>query len=151
MRAVIDTNLFVYATYPAFSQHAISKKFLKSCLAGSDSWYLSWGIVYEYLRVVTDARLFENGVLGLPQAIQNVLRFTAASPVEILQETTDHLERLQSFGDKSGISAGGILHDVHTVVLMQEHDVKIIYTADTDFHRFEGIKVVNPLQVVLGN
>jgi uncharacterized protein len=42
--------------------------------------------------------------------------------------------------------AGNLLHDAHTAALMLEHGVRTISTRDTDFHRFPGIEVRDPLR-----
>jgi toxin-antitoxin system PIN domain toxin len=144
MRAFIDTNVFVYASFPKFTQHSIAKEFLKSCLSGFDSWHLSWGVVYEYLRVATHQKLFSGEVLPLSQAVENVQKFISSPQVEILQETQDHHHYLNDLTSEPHLVSGSIFHDAHSVALMREHDIKKIVTADTDFHRFKGIEVVNP-------
>ena len=40
--------------------------------------------------------------------------------------------------------AGNLFHDVQTAVLMREHGVREIVTADTDFLQFPFLKVTNP-------
>jgi len=146
MRAFIDTNLFVYATYPAFPEHTQAKDFLKNCLEGSDLWFLSWSVVYEYLRVVTHTSLFTKGALTLDKAIENVLNFSSARNVEILSETAEHPKTLMSLAKETRNLSGNLIHDAHHVILMKEHDIKKIYTTDTDLHRFSEIEVVNPLK-----
>jgi predicted nucleic acid-binding protein len=42
---------------------------------------------------------------------------------------------------------GNPLHDLHIAALMMEHGVAEIRTADTDFHQFSFLRVVNPLAV----
>jgi uncharacterized protein len=145
MRAFIDTNIFVYATYPRFPQSVKSREFLKSCLSGQNSWYLSWGVIYEYLRVVTHPRLFPEGALPFQHALENVTKFSATASVEILTETSEHARFLRDLVQEPARLAGNILHDAHLVALMREHDLSVIYTADTDLNRFKGIEVVNPL------
>jgi toxin-antitoxin system PIN domain toxin len=146
LRAFVDTNIFVYATYPSFPHYSRARDFLESCLEGSDLWYLSWSVVYEYLKVVTDAKLFLNEVLPLSLAIDNVLKFLSSPYVEIIQETAEHAHYLGGLAKESQPITGGVLHDAHIVALMREHDLSKIYTADTDFHRFQGIEAVNPLR-----
>lgn len=145
MRTFIDTNVFVYASYLAFPQYSKCREFLRSCLEGSNSWYLSWGVIYEYLSVVTHSKLFSNEVLSLQQAIQNVLRFASAPNVDILQETAEHTRYLEALTEELQPVSGGLLHDAHSVALMREHDLKTICSSDSDFHRFKGIEVSNPL------
>ena len=37
------------------------------------------------------------------------------------------------------------MHNLHIAALMREHGVTEIRTADTDFHQFKFLQVVNPL------
>lgn len=146
MRAFIDTNIFVYATYPKFKEHAKAIPFLKQCLEEKDLWYTSWGIIYEYLRVVTHPYLFSGETLSLAKALANVEKFCAASNVEIIQETSNHWTILKETNNSFSTLRRNLLHDVHMIILMREHDIKKIYTADTDFHRFPDIEVINPFK-----
>ena len=42
--------------------------------------------------------------------------------------------------------AGNLFFDIRTVVLMREHGIREIYTADTDFLQFSDIDVINPVR-----
>jgi hypothetical protein len=42
--------------------------------------------------------------------------------------------------------AGNLVHDAHTIALMRVHGVRAVYTRDTDFHRFPGVEVRDPLR-----
>jgi len=42
------------------------------------------------------------------------------------------------------ISADDV-HDAHTVVLMREHNIRTILTADEGFGRFKNLEVVDPV------
>lgn len=146
MRAYVDTNIFVYATYPSYPQHEKARNFLKACADGSDTWFLSWGVVYEYLRVVTHPGLFSKERISFPKAVENVLRFTSSKNVELLTETPEHTKLLSALTQEMKTISGNLLHDAHHAVLMREHDLKKIFTTDTDFHRFAGLEVVDPLR-----
>jgi predicted nucleic acid-binding protein len=41
-------------------------------------------------------------------------------------------------------TAGNLMHDAHTATLMREHGIKVIYTRDTDFHRFPFLEPRDP-------
>lgn len=41
--------------------------------------------------------------------------------------------------------SGNLVHDLHTVALMREHEITTIYTRDTGFKLFTGIQAVDPL------
>lgn len=145
MKAFIDTNIFVYATYPSFVQNVAATAFLKKCLAGHDPLFLSWGVIYEYLSVATNPRLFIGDTLPFDRAVENMLQVTAAPNVEVLSESADHFPLLKDLQREGNTLQGRLLHDAHSVVLMRENDIKTIYTCDTDFNRFKGIEVLNPL------
>ena len=145
MRAAIDTNIFLYATFPQFSQHPKCRQFLKETRSQSNEWYVGWGTIYEYLRVATHPRLWQEERLSLADAIRNVTEYLNDPNVSLLEETPSHLENLTQLGNTPDIQ-GNIMHDAHLVVLMREHDITTVCSADTDFHRFKGIRVINPLQ-----
>ena len=144
MRGFVDTNIFVYASYSSFPAFEKARRFLKECLEGDDLWYTSWGVIYEYLRVVTHPTLFPKKPLTLGEALGNVSRFVKAPRVEVLLETETHLQLMEQLEKELPSLKGSILHDAHMVVLMREHELGTIYSADTDLHRFKGISVVNP-------
>ena len=58
MRFLIDTNIFLHAANTASPQHAPARQFLEECIRNRTSWCTSWPIVYEFLRVSTDSRVF---------------------------------------------------------------------------------------------
>lgn len=146
MRVLIDTNIFVYASYSSFAEHAAARDFLRQCARGTDSCAITWGIIYEYLRVVTHTSLFPHGALAFDKAADNVDRFCQLTTVEILQESPQHWDVLRGVVRDVGRARGNLLHDCHIVALMKEHDIRRVYTADTDFRVFQGIDIVNPLK-----
>jgi len=146
LRALIDTNLFVYGTYRQFREYEKARNFLQTCQQGEDRWYLAWGVIYEYLSVVTQPEIFKPDGLSFTQALDNVRRFCRSPFVEILQEGEDHMQTLEALSDEYPSLRGGIHHDAHLVTLMREHEISAIYSTDTDFHRFKGIRVINPIE-----
>lgn len=146
MRSFIDTNIFVYATYDFYAENTRAHAFLKNCLDGGDVWCVSYGVIYEYLRVVTEKRLFSQNAIALEKATDNVHGFLSIGNVEILIETEEHFSILHDLTRTHPRLSGKILHDVHVLTLMKEHSVARIYTADSDYHKFSGITVINPLK-----
>lgn len=59
---------------------------------------------------------------------------------------TEHHEAVlrQTVGELA-VPRGAFFHDIQIAVLMREHGVPEIITADTDFHQFKFLKVTNPL------
>jgi predicted nucleic acid-binding protein len=112
-------------------------------------WYLTWGIIYEFLRVATHRNVFRKP-FPLSQAWNFIETILASSSVSILVETERH-DRVASevFGSISGI-AGNLVFDAHTAILMKEHGVKKLYTHDSDFHRFPFLEILDPIQGIRG-
>lgn len=141
---VVDTNVLVYAADADAPEHGPCRSALESWRLGRTPWYLTWGIVYEFLRMVTHPR-----VLRRPFDTADALSFldaVLASPsVSILTETARHLEVLTEINDEVALLAGNLYHDAHTAALMREHGIRSIVTRDTDFHRFGFLEVVDPL------
>jgi toxin-antitoxin system PIN domain toxin len=142
---VVDTNLLLYAVNPDSADHDPAYALLEEWRAGDRPWFLTWKIVYEFLRVSTHPSVFSDP-LDLPTA-REWLRILLESPVgSVLTETELHDQVLDEVLRLHPRLAGNVLHDLHIAVLMREHGVSEIRTADTDFHQFRFLEVVNPLR-----
>jgi len=142
---VIDTNVLVYAADDAAPEQERCRALLERCRADSLPWFLTWGVVYEFLRVVTHPR-----VLRQPRPVNEAWGFLTSllsSPTcTVLVATRRHADvAAQVLTEHEGVLRGNLLHDAHTVVLMREHGVRQVATRDADFHRFSSIEVIDPL------
>ena len=141
---VVDTNVLVYAADERAPEHPRCRELLESWRVNSGAWYLTWGICYEFLRVVTHPRVFRQ-----PWSAEKAWSFLSAvqeSPgLGILVPGERHARVLAQVIGEVPRLAGNLLHDVTTAVLMREHGVRRICTRDTDFHRFPFIEPVDPL------
>ncbi|HEY6506734.1 MAG TPA: TA system VapC family ribonuclease toxin [Vicinamibacterales bacterium] len=141
---VADTNVLVYAADESVPEHERCRSLVEGWRRRNGAWYLTWGICYEFLRVVTHAR-----VLRHPWTMDHAVRFLLAlqeSPgLGLLVPTERHaLVLAEVVADVPGLS-GNIVHDAQTAVLMREHGIRRICTRDTDFHRFPFLEPVDPL------
>ena len=77
----------------------------------------------------------------------NILLHLLSTPVVgLLLETERHPEVLTELTNLHPRLRGNILHNLLIASLMREHGASEIRTADTDFHQFPFLEVVNPLQ-----
>ena len=141
---VVDTNVLVYAAVESAPEHARCRTLVERWRRRNGAWYLTWGICYEFLRVVTHPR-----VLRQPWTMDQAVRFLealqASAGLDLLLPTDRHARVLADVvGEVPGL-AGNIVHDAQTAVLMREHGIRRICTRDTDFHRFPFLEPVDPL------
>lgn len=141
---VVDTNVLVYAADKSVPEHQRCRHLLETWRRRSGAWYLTWGICYEFLRVVTHPR-----VMRRPWTMVEAGRFLSAlqdsAALAFLTPTERHGRVLADvIGEVPGL-AGNIAHDTQTAVLMREHGIRRICTRDTDFHRFPFLEPIDPL------
>ena len=142
---MVDTNVLVYAAHRGAPEHPQCRERLLAWRTQPEPWYLTWGILYEFLRVVTHPRVFRRP-WSAGEAWSFVESVLAAPALSLLQETERHAAVLAELVGGVPQLGGNLVHDAHTAALMREHGVRIVYTRDTDFHRFPGIEVRDPLR-----
>lgn len=142
---VVDTNVLVYAANSTSQLHQPCRDWLDRQRRRPDAWYITWAIVYEFLRVSTHPR-----ILPRPWTVSAAWEFVAAllaSPgLGILAPTQRHADVAAEVFFELPYLAGNIVHDAHTAILMREHGIGQICTRDTDFSRFPFLDVIDPLR-----
>jgi toxin-antitoxin system PIN domain toxin len=140
----VDTNLLLYAVNRDAPTYERANGLLDSWREGTEEWFATWPVLYEFLRVATHPKVFEEPRTW-EQAWEFIQALFASPSFGVLVETPRHAEVARELGAEYPWVAGSIMHDFHTVVLMREHGVTEIRTADSDFRRFAHLRVVNPL------
>ena len=140
---VVDTNVLIYAADRDSPDHEICRELLESFRASVTPWYLTWGIVYEFLRVVTHPK-----VMKIPLTTDQAWRFLNAlfdSPrLGILSETDRHRYVASMVFEELPEIKGNLVFDARTAILMKENGIRRIYTRDSDFDKFPFIERVDP-------
>lgn len=142
---VVDTNILLYAVDQDSPHHERCRRLLDAWRRQSVPWYLTWGILYEFIRVATHRNVFRRPMTS-SGAWAVVAALLASPSVNVLVETDRH-ERLarEVFSEHDDLT-GNAVFDAHTAILMREHGLRTIYTRDTDFHRFSFLEVVDPVR-----
>jgi len=141
---VVDTNILLYAVNPDASEHQAARDLLEAWRAGDRPWFVTWGIIYEFLRVSTHPRIFP-APIALTESRAWVAALLFGGTDRILVATDRHAGVLAELVSSHPRVRGNPVHDLHIATLMMEHGVPEIRTADTDFHQFGFLRVVNPL------
>lgn len=142
---VVDTNVLIYAADQRSVGHEPCRELLSQWRSRTEPWYLTWGIIYEFLRVSTHPRVFPK-----PLSLRNAWAFlnaALASPTAgVLQETQRHEELFKEVAAEVPDITGNLVFDAHTAILMREHGIRRIYTHDAHFRRFPFLEVIDPLR-----
>ena len=140
---VVDTNILVYAADEDSAFHRPCRKLLEEWRSQTSAWYVTWGVLYEFLRVTTHPR-----VLRQPWPAARAWAFVEAvlaSPaLGLLVPGPRHPQVVSEVLREVPHARGNLMHHLTTAVLMREHGIKRVYTRDTDFHRFKSLEVIDP-------
>ena len=143
---LVDTNVLVYAANLDCAEHGRCRGLVEKWRASSLPWFLTWPILYEFLRITTHPKVFAS-----PWSVTDSWTFVEAllqSPgLQCLGATDRHPEIAAQTLKELPDLKGNLLHDAHTAILMREHGTGTIYTRDTDFHRFPSLEVIDPLRI----
>ena len=140
---VVDTNILVYAADADSQWHGKSRAWIEEQRNRPDAWYVTWPILYEFMRVTTHPRVMRKpwSVAGAWSFVSTLLR----SPgLGVLVPTERHAAVAAQVIEELPWLSGNLVHDTHTAVLMREHGVARICTRDADFRRFGFLEVVEP-------
>jgi toxin-antitoxin system PIN domain toxin len=137
----VDANILIYASNRADPLHEPSLDLVRRLAQGPELLYFFWPTLMAYLRIVTHP-----AVLPRPLA-----------PRDAMRNVGSLLDRphVRAPGEADGFWAmyritagerprGNDVPDAHLASLMRQHGVRLLYTRDRDFRRFDGIDARDP-------
>jgi toxin-antitoxin system PIN domain toxin len=139
----IDSSILVYAHRADSSFHDPAEACLLTRLEAPLPWAIPWPCIYEFLGVVSHPRIYAPPT-PLAVALDQVAAWLTAPNVVLLAETSGYWPALRAVMDQSQ-AVGPQVHDAKIAALCLRHGVTELWTADRDFVRPRGLKVVNPL------
>lgn len=139
----LDTNILVYAHRRDASWHQPAAAVLRRLAEGPGSWAIPWPCIHEFLSVVTHPRIYRPPT-PLDGALDQVAAWLESPGLTLLSEGTGAWELHRK--TVSGARAiGPMVHDARIAMLCLLHGVRELWTVDSDFGRFVGLSVRNPL------
>lgn len=138
---LVDANVLLYAVNEAAPQHAASARWLDEALDGGDNVGFSWSALLAFVRIATNPRIMPRPLSG-EDAMAQVHDWIAAPSAHILHPGERHAMILESLLVAAG-TAANLVNDAHLAALAIEYRAGVV-TFDTDFARFDGVRVKRP-------
>jgi uncharacterized protein len=136
-----DVNVLVHAHNADSPVHDTARRWWDACLSGTEGVGLAWAAILGFVRITTNRR-----VVAHPLPVQDVMSrletWLGLPHVHIAQPSDTHFARFRAELERLG-TAGNLTTDAHLAVLAMERGY-VLYSTDTDFARFTGLRWVNP-------
>ena len=137
-----DINLLLYAYDSSSPFHSNAVAWWQDCLSKTESVGLPQVVVFGFMRLGTNARVFQNPMT--PTEAAGHVRSWLAQPVtRILEPRPDHIGQVLKLLETLG-TAGNLVTDAQIAAMALEHGA-VLHTADTDFLRFSSLRWFNPI------
>jgi toxin-antitoxin system PIN domain toxin len=139
---LVDANLLLYAKFQDFPQHQTAYEWLNAQFNGGARTGLPWPSLLAFVRISTNVRVMQQP-LPSRTAWQQVEEWLQLPNIWIPAPGEAHARILGGLIDKTQ-AVGNLIPDAHLAALALEHGLEL-YSADTDFARFPGLRWSNPL------
>ena len=139
----IDANILLYASDTSNQWHSKAISFLEQKLSESELFCISWITIMAFLRISTHPSTFANP-LKPEEALNSITSLLLMPHVRTLSETDNFLEIYSWISRKLPVR-GNLVPDAHLAALLLQHGVRVLFTADTDFKKFDFLDAINPL------
>jgi toxin-antitoxin system PIN domain toxin len=136
-----DVNVLVHAHNADSSVHDLARDWWDGCLGGAEGVGLAWAAVLGFVRITTNRRIVARP-LPVADVMSRIEGWLELPHIHIVQPSDSHFERLRHELERLG-AAGNLTIDAHLAVLAMERGYTL-YSTDTDFARFTGLRWINP-------
>lgn len=140
---VPDANLLLHATDEASPFFTRAHGWWSDCLNGSEAVGLCQAVIFAFLRISTNPRVFE-APLRLERASAIIETWLERRVTRILLPDEFHHERVIELLTRAGAAAGNLVTDAQIAALALAHKADV-HTAYQDFRRFNGVRCHFPL------
>ena len=96
-----------------------------------------------YLRIATHPGIFARP-LAPNEAVRNIDALLRLPHVRVLAEDEGFWDVYRAVTRPLAVR-GNLVPDAHLAALLSQHGVRILYSSDNDFRRFDFLEVRNPL------
>jgi toxin-antitoxin system PIN domain toxin len=139
----LDSNLLVYAHRRDSEWFAETHAQIAELASGRQAWAIPYPCIHEFLRNVTDPRIYPDPT-PLDRAFDQLRAWNDAPTLRLIGEGGRHVELLEELA-RAGRVRGAMIHDARIAAICLDHGVRELWTADRDFGRFKALRTRNPL------
>jgi uncharacterized protein len=139
--STVDANILVYASNAADPLHEAAEALVQRLAVGPEIVYLFWPTLLGYVRIVTHPAILPRP-LSPREAMANVEALIDRPHVRAPGEADGFWPLYRSIA--GGQARGNDVPDAHLAALMRQNGVRLIYTRDRGFRRFDGIDARDP-------
>lgn len=137
-----DVNLLLYAVIDAFPQHEKAKAWWEQAVNSNELIGLTDPAIFGFLRISTNPRLIKPP-LSADEATGYVAEWLAEPSVRWATPGPNHHD--VAFGYLRSVgTAGNLTTDAQLAAIAAQNNATI-YSNDSDFTRFDGVRWINPL------
>lgn len=138
-----DVNLLLYAVITGYPQHTRAREWWERSINSRAQVGLSHPVLFGFLRIATNPRV-HTSPLAIDTAAGYLRGWLEQPNVELLPPGQTHLETVLGLLQNIG-SAGNLTTDAQIAAYAIEYRGEL-FTNDTDFAKFPGLKWTNPLK-----
>jgi len=139
---IIDTNLLIYAYNSDAPRHAQAAQWLEDLINSGVEIGFAEVVLIGFIRIMTQRRIVPKPLLS-SQAVSLVQSWLAIPNARLLLATPESFANSLALINEVGV-AGNLCTDAQIAGLAQIYRATVA-SVDTDFLRFAGLKVLNPL------
>lgn len=132
-----DVNVLLHAVNSDSPKNESISIWWDQCLSGVHPVYLAWIVILGFVRISTNPRIF-NEPLSVSEADDYISDWLKQPPVHIIIPREGHWKIVKELLEEAG-TAANLTTDAHLAALALQWDCTV-YSTDTDFARFEGLK-----------
>ena len=140
---VLDANVLLYAYHEGVPQHARARAWVESAFSGSEPVALPWQSVTAFLRIATHRKVFTNP-FTVAEAVGIVRSWFGAPAVGSIEPGERYWDIFSGLMERSQVD-GPLVMDASLAAIAIEVGATLA-TSDRDFRRFDGLKLIDPLQ-----
>ena len=137
-----DINLLLYAHIDAFAEHRAARAWWNGAMNGDEPVAFVESVLFGFIRVATNPRAFRVPI-SAANATACAQGWLDHPNTQLLAHTPESAGAALSLVRKLG-SAGNLTTDVQIAALAMHYQATV-YSRDTDFARFHGLRWHNPL------